>query len=310
MLLNWSPSIFRKPMRPALLTPTRLLCGIVGLTILCMLSIAVVTDHLADISFSGNSFAQTSRVHLISEVTQALKHAQDCRKEYIATDKVEYLNEYRAACADVDASMDRLVKEDAEVTGKLAHAQSLRSFVHEKLSQIGRALMFKHAAPVRVAAVSSEAPAAVPAATPLSAEDGDIARIQRLLDALGQEESRDINGQLEEAQARSTFHRNLVIAIGGINILFLAAVGFCAVQIKKLHSLVTMCAWSKRVQYEGQWIPLEDYMQKRFGVRISHGISQEEFDKWEEQGMGEVSREIDQKTVIHAPSPNATKAAA
>jgi CHASE3 domain sensor protein len=272
-------------------------------------SIALITDHLADISFSGNSFAQTSRVHLISEVTQALKHAQDCRKAYLTTGNVTYLNEYRDACSDVDASMDRLVKQDADVTSKLTHAQSLRSFVHQKLSQIGHALMFRHAAPAHVvAAPVALTPIAHPAATPLSAEDSDIARIQRLLDALGQEESRDINGQLEEAQARSTFHTNLVIAIGGINLLFLAAVGFCAVQIKKLHSLVTMCAWSKRVQYEGEWIPLEDYMRRRFGVRISHGISQEEYDKWAEPEMSNVSQEIDEKPVTQIPE--ARKAAA
>lgn len=65
-----------------------------------------------------------------------------------------------------------------------------------------------------------------------------------------------------------------------INLLFLAGIGFCAMQIGKLYSLVTMCAWSKRVQYQDQWIPLEEYMRKRFGIRISHGISQEEYDKW------------------------------
>jgi CHASE3 domain sensor protein len=285
----------------------RLLCGIAALTIFCMLSIAVITDRLADVSFSTSPDSQTSRVHLISEVTQALKHAQDCRKAYLATGNVVYLNEYRDACADVDASMDRLVKEDGVVNSKLAHAQGLRSFVHQKLSEIGRALRFKHDAPAPVAAVIP-APAARPAATPLSAEDSDITRIQRLLDALGQEESRDISGQLEQAQARSTFHRNLVIAIAAINVLFLGGVAFCALQIKKLHSLVTMCAWSKRVQYEGEWIPLEDYMRRRFGVRISHGISQEEFDKWCEPAMTEVSQESEEKSA--RPVPNEHKAAA
>jgi CHASE3 domain sensor protein len=301
----WQSFNTRRPMRSALLTPMRLLCGIAVLTIFCMLSIALITDHLADVSFSGSPDSQSSRVHLISEVTQALKHAQDCRKAYLTTGNVVYLNEYRDACTDVDASMDRLVKEDAVVNSKLAHAQGLRSFVHQKLSEIGRALRFKHAAPATVSVI--QAPAARPAATPLSAEDSDIARIQRLLDALGQEESRDISGQLEQAQARSAFHRNLVIAIATINILFLGGVAFCALQIKKLHSLVTMCAWSKRVQYEGEWIPLEDYMRRRFGVRISHGISQEEFDKWSDAGKAEVPPE---KVTESMPVPNTQKAAA
>jgi len=247
----------------------RLLIGIAVLTILCMFAVAVVTDHLADMSFSTSAFSQTSRVHLISEVNRALKRAQDSRQEYLDTGNATYLSDYRAASKDVDTSMDRLVNEDYEVTNKLAHAQGLRQFVHTKLTQIGRVLEGKPA----------EQPVTAAAATMADA-DQDLARIQKLLDSLGQEESRDISSQLEQAGARTNFHRNLVIALAAINVLFLGGVAFCAMQIGKLHSLVTMCAWSKRVQYKGKWVPLEEYLCNRFGVRISHGISQEEYDKW------------------------------
>jgi CHASE3 domain sensor protein len=277
----------------------RLLIGIAALTVLCMFTIGLITDHLADASFSMEPVGQTSRVHLISQVTEALKHAQSCRKEYLETGKVEYLNEYRVACADVDATMDHLVKQDAEVAQKLSHAQGLRSFIHDKLTEIGKALQFKQSAPAHVAAATaSQAAAALPAATPITAEDNDIARIQRLLDALQQEESRDISGQLEEAGARTAFHRNMAIAIAVINLLFLGAVGVCAVQIKKLHSLVTMCAWSKRVQYQGEWITLEEYTRKRFGVEFSHGISQEEYDKWSEPAIDAVSKPRNATAVV------------
>ncbi len=224
-------------MRPSVLTPMRLLMGIAALTILCMITVAVVTDHLADVCLSTNQFGPSSRVHLISEVTHGLARAQDCRAAYLATGYPSYLADYRAACADVDSSMDRLVVEDYEVTNKLAHAQGLRQFVHAKLSEIGKSLESKPAAQVTA---------------PLPAIDGDLTRIQRLLDSLGQEESRDISGQLQAAAARTAFHRNLVIAMAAINLLFLAAVAFCAVQIGKLHSFVTMCAWSKRCPVRGQ----------------------------------------------------------
>jgi hypothetical protein len=29
------------------------------------------------------------------------------------------------------------------------------------------------------------------------------------------------------------------------------------------------------VQFEGEWISLEDYLQRRFGVSVSHGLSNE-----------------------------------
>jgi CHASE3 domain sensor protein len=238
----------------------RLLIGIAALTVLCMVAVAVVTDRLADMSLSGSPFGESSHVHLIDNVTSALKRAQDSRTAYLATGNPSYLDAYRAASADVDFSMNLLVHEDEAVTQKLAHAQGLLQLVHTRLAEIGQGLESK--------------PAAVPAV------DGDLMRIQKLLNSLGQEESQDISGEIEAAHVRSEFHRNLEIALGVINVLFLGGVIFCAMQIGKLHSLVTMCAWSKRVQYKGQWVPLEEYMNKRFGIRVSHGISQEEYEKW------------------------------
>ena len=262
----------------------RLLLGIAGLTILCMFAVALVTDHLADMSLSASPFGESSHVHLIENVTAGLKRAQDSRKAYLATGNPAYLDSYRAASADVDFSLNLLVHEDYEVTEKLTHAQGLLQLVHTKLSEIGRVL-------------ESKPPAAAAALTPVV--DGDLNRIQKLLDTLAQEESRDVSGEVEAAQVRSEFHRNLVIAIAVINVLFLGGVVFCAMQIQKLHALVTMCAWSKRVQYKGDWVPLEEYMRKRFGIRISHGISQEEYEKW---GMRETANDLETKAnAEHGP---------
>ena len=243
----------------------RLLSGIAAFTILCMFAVAGITDHLADTFLSHSNFVPSSRVHLVNDVTQALKRAQECRQAFLLTGDSAYLNAYHVACTDVDFSMDRLVTENHEITNKLAHAENLREFVHAKLTEIEKNLQSNPAA---------KAPAAMPAA------DIDLTRIQKLLGSLAQDESRDISGQLEAARARTLFHRNLVIALAAINLLFLGGVAFCATQIGKLHSLITMCAWSKRVQYQDKWVPLEEYMNKRFGLRISHGISKEEYEKW------------------------------
>jgi CHASE3 domain sensor protein len=254
-----------------MLTPMRLLFGIAALTVCCMFAVALVTDNLADGFLTNSSSIQSARVHLISDVNQALKRAQECRKAYLATGNPSYLDAYHAATSDVDFSMDRLVNEDYEVTSKLAHAQDLRQFVHAKLSEIGKTL---------------EGGASAPAAVAAGDQGDELARIQRLLDSLQEEESRSVSGQIEDARARTLFHERLAIAVGIINFLFLAGVGFCAVQIGRLHSLVTMCAWSKRVHYKDKWVPLEEYMRKRLGVRISHGISEEEFDKWSASELG------------------------
>ncbi|HEX4085234.1 MAG TPA: CHASE3 domain-containing protein [Chthoniobacteraceae bacterium] len=253
----------------------RLLSGIAALTILCMSAVALVTDHLANIFLSPVRAVPSSRIHLIDDVIQGLKRAQDDRNAYLITGNPTYLTAYHSAAADVDVSMDRLVTEDHEVTTKLTHASDVRQFVHAKLAEIGKDLAT--ATPVRVA----------PAPTP--AADADLQRIQKLLDSLAQEETADITGAIESTRNRATFHRDLVIALAAINLLFLGGIAFCAIQIGKLYSLVTMCAWSKRVQYQDKWIPLEEYMRKRFGIRISHGISEEEYEKWATTEMTELT---------------------
>lgn len=37
--------------------------------------------------------------------------------------------------------------------------------------------------------------------------------------------------------------------------------------------LVTLCAWSNTVKYEGEWIAFDKYLERRFGVLATHGIS-------------------------------------
>jgi CHASE3 domain sensor protein len=262
-----------------------------------MFAVAMVTDHLAVASISSGDFNSASHVHLISKVNLALKRAQESQAAYLATGKRSDLEDYEAACADADFSMDRLVREDSEVTTKLAHAQGLRQFVHAKLSEIGQMLATK---PGEMKA------AAIPAG------DNDLARIRKLLGGLAQEESRDVSNGLEAAEVRSDFHRNLVLALAVINVLFLGGVTFCAFQIKKLHSIITICAWSKQVQYQGKWVSLEEYMISRFGIRITHGISDQEYEKWStpEVAAETIANELRNSSPVPAVVEEKPKAAA
>ncbi|MCX6983044.1 MAG: ECF transporter S component [Verrucomicrobia bacterium] len=47
----------------------------------------------------------------------------------------------------------------------------------------------------------------------------------------------------------------------------------------QVNALVTVCAWSRTVEYEGEWISFEKYLLKRFNVNTSHGISPAEAEK-------------------------------
>jgi hypothetical protein len=36
-----------------------------------------------------------------------------------------------------------------------------------------------------------------------------------------------------------------------------------------------MCAWTRRFEVNGRWVPLDEFMWTRFGVRVTHGVSPE-----------------------------------
>jgi hypothetical protein len=36
-----------------------------------------------------------------------------------------------------------------------------------------------------------------------------------------------------------------------------------------------MCAWTRRLKLNDEWLSVEDFLQRRFGLQVSHGISEE-----------------------------------
>ncbi|MDQ6716960.1 MAG: CHASE3 domain-containing protein [Gemmatimonadota bacterium] len=59
-------------------------------------------------------------------------------------------------------------------------------------------------------------------------------------------------------------------------VLLAIVVGLVAVILRRMRryqNLVTLCAWSKAVNYEGEWLSFEEYLERRFGLSATHGIS-------------------------------------
>jgi hypothetical protein len=48
---------------------------------------------------------------------------------------------------------------------------------------------------------------------------------------------------------------------------------------QQLNTLVTICAWSRTIEHQGEWISFEQYLLRRFNISASHGISPAEAEK-------------------------------
>lgn len=53
---------------------------------------------------------------------------------------------------------------------------------------------------------------------------------------------------------------------------------FAKLDTEKLEnpdSLITLCAWSKKVKLDGEWVTFEEFLARRFGAQVTHGITRE-----------------------------------
>ena len=83
---------------------------------------------------------------------------------------------------------------------------------------------------------------------------------------------------VQDALSRRRFAEELIV---GIALVALALASMVWVWLRKAEQIVMMCAWSKTIQFEGEWMTVEKYMSRRFGISISHGISPTELKRLE-----------------------------
>ena len=81
--------------------------------------------------------------------------------------------------------------------------------------------------------------------------------------------------QLVSALDRAFF---ATIALCVMVILFGITTAVLQRRSERLGRLVTVCAWSRTIQFKGEWLTLEEYLARRFNVNVTHGISPQQLD--------------------------------
>jgi CHASE3 domain sensor protein len=91
----------------------------------------------------------------------------------------------------------------------------------------------------------------------------------------------------QEAEYAAGVQQNEWIAwsLAGVDALFVALLVALLLRLRRAEQILLVCAWSKTVQYEGEWISYDQYLTRKFGFSISHGISPEEGRKMREMVM-------------------------
>ena len=112
------------------------------------------------------------------------------------------------------------------------------------------------------------------AAVPLVTHDGHrlgtmniIDFVPRELDAAGLSDLYEFAGLVMDQMDLRLSARKIIAALSR------AVRG--AERSAELERLVTVCAWSKKIQVDGKWVTFEEFLVDNLGVRITHGIDPE-----------------------------------
>lgn len=115
------------------------------------------------------------------------------------------------------------------------------------------------------------------------AQTSTTAMIQKVLEAASRTEA--TLQQERSNQLQRSANRGERVSLGLIVTLAMLMVGlFVAVRrARNYERLIKVCAWSKTVDFEGEWISYDEYLRRRFNISVSHGISPEAMAKLDEQ---------------------------
>jgi len=219
-----------------------------------------------------DSYYQVSRTYKVLNLVQLtqlhLLDAETERRGYLLTSGDEYLNSYGRAMSFVRNDIDRLQELGGNKPGQQTNIATLQDLIVKRLG-IDREKLATGKTNLH------------DALTIALTDEGKntMEQISRVLFRMGQEEeyALGLSQQRAEANAMSSQVTSAVL-IGAVAMVLIFII-IILMRLEKLQQVVTICAWTGQVKFEGRWVRLDEYLERRFGLSVSHGLSREAADK-------------------------------
>jgi CHASE3 domain sensor protein len=213
--------------------------------------------------------AHTYKVlNLVQQTQLHLLDAETERRGYLLTDGEDYLTSYGRAMSSVRNDIDQLLEFARNNVGQQTNITVLQELIVNRLG----------IDPNKMTGGRTNLHDALAIALTDQGKN-TMEQIGRLLFRMGQDEeySLGLSQQRAEDNAMSS-QITSVILIGAVAMVLMFIV-IILLRLEKLQQVVTICAWTGQVKYEGQWVRLDEYLERRFGLSVSHGLSREAADK-------------------------------
>ena len=243
--------------------------------------------HKSDGRFN-NSFnwvMQNYKVLDLFEQTQSyIVDAEANQRGYLLTGHPEYLEPYNNDMSSVRDNLSELKRLTQGDPAQLANIIALEQLVTNELV-FNPATAFANG---RLAANNSVVELTEHGRKKL--ED-----LRQVLFAAREEQERALSKHQQEAEddVISSQLMSLVLIVAVALALILVVV--ILLRLEKLQEFVTVCAWTGRVRFQGQWVRLDEYLKQQFNISVSHSLSQDAADKMRVE-IEELNRNLERPT--------------
>ncbi|MGH8016722.1 MAG: CHASE3 domain-containing protein [Opitutaceae bacterium] len=193
-----------------------------------------------------------------------LDRADGAGRAFLLTRRREYLAPFHEMARKIPPEVSALV---AVTEGDPLYAEDLkqlRSLIGERLDLMGSQLS------------KEGVPAGDYSAFVVAINERGIA----LMDAIHVLAWRMINAEQlrlatrqAEFSVRARFGSAWLLLFFGVNAVFAGATLLLAMRMSRLQRFAKVCAWSRTIEYEGEWLSFEQYLERKFKIQTSHGIS-------------------------------------
>lgn len=202
----------------------------------------------------------------LEETISLLKDVETGQRGFALTGEVAYLEPYHHALATIPDNIDDLLDLCADNPRQYARILELRRLIDERIA----------IAEEFVATREQDGDDAVTALTKAGRGRASMDSVRALAEELKRQEKRLLK-ERKRAADDSLLHQEMFgLGVLGLLTAVSAVVFWMRGRITDIEEeLVRVCAWTNKVHHNGQWMPVETFLLQRFGLKTSHGMSEE-----------------------------------
>ena len=260
MLPNFIPRLSRPSLVAALLLPL-VLIGIPA-------ALAVRAER--DLQKSFEWVTHTLSVErAVQSLVASLVDVETGQRGFLLTRRDIYLEPYEAGRTRVGQQISDLRTLTADNASQQQRLDELQPLIRERLGLIDETVALErrgeHDAALEI--VNSDR------------GKNSMDRIRRLLQVMDDEEHRLLWLRRQEASKQAGRTSLLLFALLGASAACGGVVFYLVQRLMRVEPVVNMCAYSKTIEYEGEWLSFDEYLRRRFNIATTQSMSPPEFER-------------------------------